>query len=65
MVATRRVGIAAAALTAACGLAGCYLPLSAAAAGGLLHPSRRHVTVTAPQGCAESRIQGDGLTLAG
>jgi pimeloyl-ACP methyl ester carboxylesterase len=63
MVTKPRVLIAIA-LFAACGLGGCS-PLSAAAAGGLLHPVRRHVTVAAPQGCIESRIQSEGLALAG
>lgn len=57
------VGIAIA-VFAACALTGCS-PLSAAAAGGLLHPARHHVNTAAPPACTESRIQGEGLMLAG
>ena len=45
-------------------LCGCYT-LSEAAAGGLLHPVRHYVNAPAPQDCTESRIQGEGVTLAG
>jgi uncharacterized protein len=34
-------------------------------AGGLLHPTRRALTVATPEGCVDERMAGDGVELAG
>jgi uncharacterized protein len=59
-----RLAIVMAVSAAASTLAGCY-PLSGIAAGGLLHPTRHHVTAAPPPGCHDSHLQSDELTLAG
>lgn len=39
--------------------------LAAAGAGGLLHPSRRHVTIATPPTCADTTFAGDDVELKG
>lgn len=39
--------------------------LSAAGAGGLLHPMRRHVIAGTPRTCQDSTFAGEGLELKG
>lgn len=42
-----------------------YTQLPTLGAGGLLHPSRRHVASAPPAGCDEATFDGDGVTLKG
>jgi len=39
--------------------------LAAAGAGGLLHPSRRHLTTATPSTCIDTTFAGDGVELKG
>ncbi len=61
---TRPLTIAVAVFAAASALAACY-PLSGVAAGGLLHPARRHLKDPAPPGCDDGHLQAGELLLAG
>src|SRR5262245_55691082 len=51
-------------LTAA-GVAVLWSQLPAAGAGGLLHPSRRPMTATAPATCVDATFDGAGVTISG
>jgi len=46
-------------------VAGCSSPLAGVAAGALLHPARRHLSVSAPAGCTDSHVEAEGVMLAG
>jgi uncharacterized protein len=60
-----RIGRSAIAIAvASAGISGC-VSLSAIAAGGLLHPTRRPVTTPPPPGCIDAAVVSDGLTLRG
>lgn len=42
-----------------------YSQLPAIGAGGLLHPARARVAITAPEGCEDAAVAGAGVTLKG